>query len=130
MLESTTISIAIGRPWKDVYEAIWRPESFPKWASGLSQSALEKDGDTYTAEGPTGTVRIQFTGHNPCGVMDHHVDTGNGTDIYVPLRVIANADGAEVLLTLFRQPGMSEQQFLADVEWVTRDLIALKALLA
>jgi hypothetical protein len=45
------------------------------------------------------------------------------------LRVIANAEGAEVLLTLFRHSGMSEQQFLADIEWVKRDLIALKALL-
>ena len=62
--------------------------------------------------------------------MDRHVDTGDGAEIYVPLRVIANAEGAEVMLTLFRQPGMSEQQFLADMEWMKRDLMALKALLA
>lgn len=130
MLESRTISVAVGRSWTDVYESIWRPEDFPKWASGLSQSALKKDGDTWTAEGPAGRVRIRFTDHNPFGVMDHHVDTGNGTEVYVPLRVIANAEGAEILLTLFRQPCMSDQQFLADIEWVTRDLIALKALLA
>ena len=45
------------------------------------------------------------------------------------MRVIANAEGAEVLLTLLRQPGMSEQQFVADAEWVRRDLNALKGLL-
>jgi hypothetical protein len=129
MLESRTLSIAIGRSWKDVYEAIWRPESFPKWASGLSQSSLEKVGDSWQAEGPTGAVRIRFTDHNLFGVMDHYVDTGSGPEVYVPLRVIANAEGAEVLLTLFRHSGMSEQQFLADIEWVKRDLIALKALL-
>ena len=129
MLESRTLSIAIGRSWKDVYETIWRPESFPKWASGLSQSSLEKAGDAWKAESAIGTVRIRFTDHNPFGVMDHYVDTGKGLEVYVPLRVIANADGTEVLLTLFRQPGMSEQQFLADIEWVKRDLIALKALL-
>ena len=59
----------------------------------------------------------------------HYVDAGKGPEVYVPLRVVANADGAEILLTLFRQPGMSEQQFLADIEWVKRDLTALKALL-
>lgn len=83
----------------------------------------------WTAEGPTGTIRIRFTDHNPFGVMDHYVDTGEGPEVYVPLRVIANADGAEILLTLFRQPGMSEQQFLTDIEWVKRDLLALEALL-
>jgi hypothetical protein len=46
----------------------------------------------------------------------------------VPLRILANADGAEVLLTLFRQPRMSEEKFLEDAEWVKRDLLALKAL--
>jgi hypothetical protein len=129
MLESRTLTIAIDRPWKDVYETIWRPESFPKWASGLSQSPLEKVGDTWTTAGPTGTIRIRFTDHNPFGVMDHYVDTGKGPEVYVPLRVIANADGTEVLLTLFRQPDMSEEQFAADAEWVKRDLIGLKALL-
>lgn len=129
MLESRTLSIAIRRSCKDVYECIWRPESFPKWASGLSQSPLEKVGETWTAEGPAGVVRIRFTEHNSFGVMDHYVDVGRGPEVYVPLRVVANAEGTEVLLTLFRQPGISEQQFLADVEWATRDLTALKALL-
>jgi hypothetical protein len=128
VLESRTISIAIDRPWRDVYEAVWRPETFPKWASGLSRSSLEQDGEVWKAQGPEGTVRIRFTDHNPFGVMDHYVDTAGGPLIYVPLRIISNADGAEALLTLFRQPEMSDEKFLADAEWVKRDLLALKAL--
>ena len=128
MLESRTVSVAIGRAWKEIYESIWRPENFPRWASGLSRSSLEKVGETWIAEGVAGAVKIRFTDYNPFGVMDHYVDTGKGPVVYVPMRVIANAEGAEVLLTLFRQPDMTEQQFLADAEWVTRDLNALKAL--
>lgn len=128
MLESRTISISIDRPWKDVYEAVWRPETFPRWASGLSRSSLEKDGEVWKAEGPEGTVRIRFTDHNPFGVMDHYVDAGRAPLVYIPLRIIPNAEGAEVLLTLFRLPEMSEQKFLADAEWVRRDLLALKTL--
>lgn len=119
MLESQTLSVTVGRQWKDVYEAIWRPENFPQWASGLSD----------LPRGAIGTVRIRFTEHNPFGVMDHYVDTGKGSVVYVPMRVIANGEGAEVLLTLFRQPDMSDQQFTADAEWVKRDLRALKSLL-
>lgn len=128
MLEARTISISVDRAWKDLYESIWRPECFPRWASGLSGSSFEKDDDVWKAHGPQGPVRIRFTGHNPFGVMDHYVDVGSGQEIYVPLRVIPNSEGAEVLLTLFRQPGMSDEKFLADVEWVQRDLAALQAM--
>jgi len=128
MLVSRTISISIGRNWKEVYEAVWRPEDFQKWASGISSSSLTKDGEEWIAEGPEGAVRILFTGHNEFGVMDHYVNVGNGPDIYVPLRIIQNGEGAEVLLTLFRQPDMSDAKFAADAEWVECDLLALKAL--
>jgi len=128
MLESRTISISINRNWKEIYEAVWRPEDFPKWASGLSKSSLTKDGEAWKAEGPEETVRILFTAHNAYGVMDHYVDVGNGTIIYVPLRIIQNGDGAEVLLTLFRQQDMSAAKFAADAAWVGRDLLALKTL--
>jgi hypothetical protein len=60
--------------------------------------------------------------------MDHYVMPGNGKTICVPLRVLQNDDGTEVLLTLFRQPDMSDAQFGADAEWIARDLLALKAL--
>lgn len=128
MLESRTISVSISRDWRHVYEAVWRPQDFPRWASGLSQSPLEKDGaEWWRTEGPDGPVRIRFTGHNAFGVMDHHVDPGGGTEIYVPLRIVPNGEGAEVLFTLFRQPGMSDETYAADADWVTRDLIALRA---
>lgn len=60
--------------------------------------------------------------------MDHYVGVGIGLEIYVPLRIIPNGAGAEVLLTLFRQPGMSDAKFAGDAELVARDLLALKAL--
>ena len=130
MLEARTVSVAIAQPWEEAYEAIWRPEDFPKWASGLSASPLVQDGDGWTAAGPEGPVRIRFTGRNAFGVMDHRVDLGTGPEVHVPMRVVPNGAGAEVLVTLFRRPGMSEAQFAADAAWVLRDLLALKALLA
>ena len=75
-------------------------------------------------------MRIRFTGRNPFGVMDHHVALGTGTEVHVPMRVVPNGAGAEVLVTLFRRPGMSDEAFAADAAWVRRDLLALKALLA
>jgi hypothetical protein len=45
------------------------------------------------------------------------------------MRLIANGSGCELLFTLFREPSMSDQQFVADVGWVKRDLNGLKDLL-
>ena len=50
-------------------------------------------------------------------------------EVYMPMRVFPNGEGAEVLLTVFRQPGMTEEKFVDDTQWVRRDLEALKALL-
>ena len=130
MLESQIVSVSIRRPWNEVYEAIWFPASFPRWASGLSQSSIVQQPDgTWLAEGPSGRVTIRFTDHNPYGVMDHYVRLEAGSEVYVPMRVIANVNGADVTLTLFRQPGMSDTQFLRDIEWVKRDLARLQFLL-
>jgi hypothetical protein len=130
MLEATTVSMPIGRPWRAVYAAIWRPEAFPTWATGLSGATMQPDGDRWKAQGPEGPVSIRFTGHNAFGVMDHGVDTGHGPEILVPMRVVANGeDGAEILLTLFRQPGMTEAAYARDIEWVRRDLAGLRDLL-
>ena len=74
-------------------------------------------------------MRIRFTERNAFDVMDHHVDLGTGPEVYVPMRVVPNGGGAEVLVTLFRRPDMSDEAFAADAAWVLRDLLTLKALL-
>ena len=129
MLPSRTYSVSIKRDWRALYEQIWRPEFFARWASGLADSEFRQEGDIWLATGPEGPIRIRFTPHNEHGVMDHVVDAGDGTEIHVPLRVIANGDGAEVMLTLFRQPGMDDERFAADARWINKDLARLKALI-
>lgn len=127
MLAARTYSISIDRNWQALYDAIWQPGIFAKWASGLAQSALRQEGDRWITEGPDGAIAIRFTPRNPFGVMDHVVEVPDGSPVVVPMRVIPNGEGAEVLLTLFRQPGMTDEMFARDAKWMTRDLRALKA---
>lgn len=128
MMQTLTLSVSIDRDWRALYDAIWRPEVFPTWASGLAQSTLEDHGDHWRARGAESDVSIRFTDYNAFGVMDHRVTLPDGVEVYVPLRVMQNGAGAEVALTLFRQPGMSDEQFAADADWVRRDLATLAAL--
>lgn len=129
MLPARTFSISIRHEWRALYERIWQPAFFTNWASGLADSDLRLELNEWLADGPDGPIRIRFTPHNTMGIMDHWVETSTGSTIYVPLRVIENGDGAEVMLTLFRQPAMDDEKFAADARWVNRDLKTLKALI-
>ncbi|NIF24081.1 MULTISPECIES: hypothetical protein [Pantoea] len=129
MLPSQTLSITIARHWLDLYETIWKPEFFAKWASGISNGTLEPEGNAWRATGPEGSVKIRFTPHNTLGVMDHWVDTGFGKEIYMPMRVIANEAGAQILITVYRQPLMSDEKYAEDIAWVKKDLARLDAIL-
>lgn len=126
--ETRHLSVAIECPLARAYDFLWLPESFPKWASGLADSLRLVNGQWLgqTREGP---VIVRFTERNPFGVLDHWVYPGSGAEIYVPLRLVANGKGCELILTLFRQPGMSDDQYQADVEWVLRDLETARTLL-
>ena len=129
MLPARTYSVSIRREWKALYAQIWRPDFFPNWAAGLAESDLRAEGDHWIADGPVGAIRIGFTPHNDFGVMDHWVDPGDGNIVHVPLRIVGNAEGAEVMLTLYRQPDMDDERFSADAKLIMRDLRALKTLI-
>jgi len=126
--EIRKLSVSINRSAAEAYELLSVPENFPKWASGLGTS-LRKAGSDWVAETPEGPVAVSFSERNSFGVLDHSVTLPRGTSVYVPLRVVAQGDHCELVLTLFRQPGMSDEKFAADAEWVMRDLHAAKRML-
>ena len=76
-----------------------------------------------TSSGPIG---IRFVVRNELGVLDHHVTLESGEEILVPMRVVVNGTGSEVMVTLFRLSGTSAEKFAEDVTLVERDLRTLK----
>lgn len=125
---SRTLSITINRSVQDVYDFAATPENLPKWASGLGKSFKQEAG-VWVAETGEGLVAVRFAARNAYGVLDHWVSPAPEVEIYIPMRVVPNGSGCELLFTLFQLPGMSDSQFSADAEWVMRDLTALKNLL-
>jgi hypothetical protein len=122
------LSIPVDRPATEAYEFLALPENFAKWASGLG-GALRRVGGEWVAQTAEGPARVCFSERNSFGVLDHSVTPPHGRSVYVPLRVVARDTHCELELTLFRQPGMSDEKFAADAEWVMRDLQAAKRLL-
>jgi hypothetical protein len=122
MLPSQTLSLTIMRQWLDLYETIWKPEFFPKWVSGLSESPSQHR-ETEGKDKVSASVRkARFSDHNEYGVMDYWIDNGFGKEIYMPMRIVPNQEGAQVLLTLFRQPFTSDEKFQQELAVLQQDL--------
>jgi hypothetical protein len=123
--ESLHISERIDRPADEVYEYAADPVNVPAWAPGLG-SAVENVDGRWFVETSSGRVGFAFVERNAFGVLDHEVTLPSGEVIHNPMRVIRDAEGSEVVFTLRRLPGMSDEEFARDAEAVASDLARLK----
>lgn len=126
--ESRTLTIRIERDAGAVYAFASRPENLPRWAAGLG-GGVTRAGEDWAVDTPLGRLRLRFAPPNAHGVLDHGVTLPDGSEVDVPMRVVPNGTGAEVLFTLFRQPAMSAEDFERDAGLVAADLATLKRLL-
>lgn len=122
------ISVSIQRSLQDVYDFASDPLNLPQWASGLS-GRIELVNEEWVAISPMGTVRIRFAPKNEFGVLDHEVTLESGEVFYNPMRVFPNGDGSEVVFTLFKTSGVSDEKFEEDAAWILKDLNKLKEIL-
>jgi hypothetical protein len=76
-----------------------------------------------------GRVSVAFVPRNEYGVLDHDVTLPSGEIIYNPMRVTKDGSGSEVVFTLRRLPGMSDEDFERDAKAVAADLARLKRVL-
>jgi hypothetical protein len=125
---SMTISVQIAREPAAVYAFVAALENFPGWATTFCQS-IRKEQEEWVMETSLGTMSIRLAPKNSLGVLDHYVTPASGETLYVPLRVVANGSGSEVLFTLFRLPGVADKDYAADAALVRQDLNTLKEVL-
>jgi hypothetical protein len=125
---SRHISERIARPADEVYDYAADPANLPRWAPGLGRSVEKVDGQWFV-ETSQGRVGFAFAQRNEYGVLDHYVTLPSGEVVYIPLRVIADGSGSEVVFTLRRRPGMSDQDFKADADAMAADLSRLRQVL-
>jgi hypothetical protein len=111
----------IDRHADEVYEYAADPANLPQWAPGLG-SSVEKVEDRWFVETSSGRVGFAFVQRNEYGVLDHYVTLPSGQVVYNPMRVIADQSGYQVVFTLRRQPGTSDEDFRADTDAVSAEL--------
>lgn len=126
--ETVHVTQYIDRDATVVYDYIADPSNLPAWASGLTNSVDLVDGQ-WVSQTSWGQVTLRFAERNSFGIADHWVTTDNGDVTYNPLRVIPLDSACEVVFTLRKRPGMTEDDFQSDELAVTSDLAVLKQVL-
>jgi hypothetical protein len=126
-MESRHISRVISASPRAVYDFAANVDNLPKWASGLAQTTVTREGNTLWVESPMGRVSVHFVAPNDFGILDHEVTLPSGDTVTNPLRVLAHPDGAEIVFTV-RQLDLTDDDFDRDVRMVADDLDRLRQL--
>ena len=126
-MKTQLLSVTIDASPEQVYAFAAEPLNLPKWAAGLGRSISKIDG-RWMVETPNGVVTVDFAPRNAHGVLDHTVTLPDGNKVYLPIRVVANGSGSELVFTLFQTPQMSDTEFERDAGMVAADLRTLKQL--
>ena len=124
--EARTLSVSVRRSPQEVHALTAGPRNLPRWSWIES---VEPDGDRWRVRTPSGTAHLSFVAPSDLGVLDHVVEPAPGVVVHVRMRVVPNGSGSEVLITLLRPPGTTEEAFEEDARTVAADLGRLEAVL-
>ncbi|MEI8175249.1 MAG: SRPBCC family protein [Candidatus Omnitrophota bacterium] len=125
---SRTLTITIDSPAARVYDFIRNPGNMPRWATTFCRSMKRVRGAWIigTTQGP---LKLRIAQKNRYGILDHYISQAGAAEVFVPLRVVPNGTGSEVIFTLFQRPGMTGKDFIKDAGLVRKDLRSLKRVL-
>lgn len=63
-----------------VYRFASDTANLPRWAAGLAQSEITRDGDLLYADSPMGRFTVRSVPENEFGVLDHEATLPSGRD--------------------------------------------------
>ncbi|MET0415119.1 MAG: SRPBCC family protein [Actinoplanes sp.] len=126
--DSAHLGERINRPAADVYAYVADPANLPEWAPGLATAVERSDGDWYVTFGAA-RARVTFAPPNDFGVLDHEVTLPTGETFLNPVRVVPYGEGSEIVFSVRRLPGVSDEEFTRDTTQVTSDLARLRTIL-
>jgi hypothetical protein len=127
-MKSTTLSVTNKAKPEKAYDFVSNGANLPKWATTFCLSAEPSD-DGWRVQTPQGPVTVRLAERNSHGILDHTVIPASGETVYVPMRVVPNGTGSEVLFTLFHLTFMSPERLANDLALVRKDLDTLKAVM-
>ncbi len=125
MKASVTLSVSIAVPPTAVTAFAADARNLPQWAAGICRS-VRPAGDHWIVDTGEVEASLAFIGPTEHGILDHVVTPEGGASVLVPMRVVPNEEGSEVLFTAFRPALMNEPEWQKDLSLVQADLQRLK----
>ncbi|MGC1134372.1 MAG: hypothetical protein WA941_16210 [Nitrososphaeraceae archaeon] len=128
MMKSRTMNTSINSNPQIVYDFVSNLENLPRWASNTFPSIKEVNGE-WVVDTSQGQNKVMLAERNNFGILDHYVKLTSGVEVYVPMRVVKNGDGSEIMLTVFQTPEMTDERYAEDIKTVEKDLNHLKTII-
>jgi hypothetical protein len=129
-LETHTVTVAIDAPLATVAADLADPTTHHQWATEFFAGPVRPgEGGEFIAPVPMlgGEVRHRIDADVERGILDlYFAPQGAAYGPPIPVRLVPNADGVDVLWTLARFPGVSDQAWQQGLASMARELDALK----
>lgn len=131
IFQTKTLTVSIDAPFGKVIADLADPATHPEWATEFFKSAAKKteSGEVLVAAPMMGgTVKFKIEADARQGILDlflapEEADFGAP----LPVRLIKNGSGVDVLWTLTRVPGMPDTAWEKCLLSMEKELFALKA---
>jgi hypothetical protein len=129
-LHTHTLTVTIDAPLAQVAADLADPATHPEWATEFYSGPVRPaEGGEFTAPVPMmgGEVRHRIDADISRGILDlYFAPPGAPYGPPIPVRLVPNGDGTDVLWTLARFPGVSDQAWQQGLAAMARELQALK----
>lgn len=122
---SETCSVSIAAAPDFVWRLLSRVEAWP-WFSPFATAVRMRGPGEYEVASPQGIVILYPRFHEARGLLDHLVRLPDGTEVYVPYRVIPNWRGSELLMTNIKSLTDSMSEYAEQLAWMREELDGAK----
>ena len=129
MMPTQVVSLPIARPVKQVYEFLVQPENFARWAFVGDTAMRHLSDNEWAVETSVGPRILKFATRNDYFDLTHTASPPGEAPHTIPMRLIANGDGAQLIYVFMQYPGLGDAELRSMMEWVTADLGVLKSYL-
>jgi len=132
MRNTRVATIYVDRPFVEVFEFLGNPVHFPEWAGPPGSTVEHIEEFDWLVEVPSGQLVLRVSPKNDFGILDLDyaiLPPGAECGPVNSARLIPNDDGCDLILLMYQNPGISDEQFQSDVDWMESDLQRMKSLL-
>lgn len=132
ILTTATVTTSIDAPYEAVVADLADASAHPEWATEFFAGPArpgEADGEVLVnIPMMGGEARMRVDAQPEAGVIDLYLaPAGAPYGPPIPVRVVRNADGADVLFTLARMPGTPDEAWAGGLASMSKELANLKA---